>query len=341
MSASYLFTAWRLSIDITLEILMTIYLSDELGKNLYNEYYEIHLNCTNSAMEINKLNDFLKNIPDDHFPLWSNIVKAKIFSLTDNFQEALPLYEIVSANKEYYSPTIFHAINQSGGLHINLGNIDRALSAFESIPDLFLDFWNFPQLAAIPIEVIIEMFRSQIGKATCYEKQGMLPVAETKYRDLVEVFSTYDDLKIIALVIQAKTYLGSILMRHGERNKHIAAVRLFDQIVYDYDIRLLAGPYRDMRRGIISKAEFEVLLRSPHNFSIERSITETRAGEQGDMYFVTYPANTRNTRLLEWHLTHGNSYEARYCLRIYFSWDKPDGVVVIGWLPSHLYNRLS
>ncbi len=103
-------------------------------------------------------------------------------------------------------------------------------------------------------------------------------------------------------------------------------------------IRLLAGPYRDMRRGILPKAEFDEQLRSPHNFSIERSISETRAGEQG---FVTYPVGTRNTRLLEWHLTHGNSYEPRYCLRIYFFWDKSEEVVVIGWLPSHLDKRLS
>ena len=106
-------------------------------------------------------------------------------------------------------------------------------------------------------------------------------------------------------------------------------------------IRLLAGPYRDMRRGILPKAGFDERLRLPHNFSLERSISETRAGEQGDTYFVSYPANTRNTRLLEWHLTHGNSYETRYCMRIYFFWDKMDEVVVIGWLPSHLDNRMT
>ncbi|MDR1611689.1 MAG: hypothetical protein LBT97_02770 [Planctomycetota bacterium] len=106
-------------------------------------------------------------------------------------------------------------------------------------------------------------------------------------------------------------------------------------------IRLLAGPYRDMRRGILPKAEFDEQLQSPHNFAIERSISESRAGEKGDMYFVAYPANAGNPRLLEWHLTHGNSYESRYCLRIYFFWDKTEEVVVIGWLPSHLDNRLT
>ena len=103
----------------------------------------------------------------------------------------------------------------------------------------------------------------------------------------------------------------------------------------------MAGPYRDMRRGILSKADFDEQLRSPHNFGIERSISETRAGEQGDTYFVTYPVGARNTHLLEWYLTYGNSYEARYCLRIYFFWDKTEEVVVIGWLPSHLDNRLT
>lgn len=106
-------------------------------------------------------------------------------------------------------------------------------------------------------------------------------------------------------------------------------------------IRLLAGPYRDMRRGILPPAKFEEQLRERHNFALKRSITETKAGEQGDEYYVIYPANTRNARFLEWHLLHGNSHEPRYCLRIYFFWDKAEEVVVIGWLPSHLDNRLT
>ena len=106
-------------------------------------------------------------------------------------------------------------------------------------------------------------------------------------------------------------------------------------------VRLLAGPYRDMRRGILPKAEFDELLQTRHNFRIEWSIAESEAGKQGDAYYVAYPVNTPNTRLLELHLTHGNSSEPRYCLRIYFFWDKAEEIVVIGWMPSHLDNRMT
>lgn len=125
-----------------------------------------------------------------------------------------------------------------------------------------------------------------------------------------------------------------------------AARRLRDAEYEDIDrlcdaIRLLAGPYRDMRRGILSKAKFDALLQARHKFHIEWSTTESEAGRQGDAYYINYPASTPNIRFLELHLAHGNSYEPRYCLRIYFFWDKAEEVIVIGWMPSHLDNRLT
>jgi hypothetical protein len=71
------------------------------------------------------------------------------------------------------------------------------------------------------------------------------------------------------------------------------------------------------------------------------SITQTRAGEEGDDYEVTYPLGTDRKRNLDLHLKKGSDREQRYCLRIYFFWDEDSKKVVIGWLPNHLGTRAS
>ena len=63
------------------------------------------------------------------------------------------------------------------------------------------------------------------------------------------------------------------------------------------------------------------------------SISRTRAGEEGDLYFVKHSGQNM---FLDRHLKKGNSRDPRHCFRLYFSWDSEDEVVVVGWLPSHL-----
>ena len=71
---------------------------------------------------------------------------------------------------------------------------------------------------------------------------------------------------------------------------------------------------------------------------ISKSISETRAGEQGDEYFVRYRGRRE---FLGWHLKKGTSRDASRDLRIYFFWDEEDEEVVIGYLPGHLDNRIT
>lgn len=68
------------------------------------------------------------------------------------------------------------------------------------------------------------------------------------------------------------------------------------------------------------------------------SISDQRAGEQGDEYEVTFRGQRR---MLDRHLRKGNSKDEAYSLRIYYFWDDTAQEVVIGWLPSHLRNRLT
>lgn len=71
------------------------------------------------------------------------------------------------------------------------------------------------------------------------------------------------------------------------------------------------------------------------------SIDKSRAGQEGDAYYVNYPIGTTQRVFLQFHLERGNRHEDRYCMRIYFFWDDDTNQVVVGWLPSHLSNRIS
>lgn len=103
-------------------------------------------------------------------------------------------------------------------------------------------------------------------------------------------------------------------------------------------LQLLANSYVDSKRGEAGAWDaFTGGIRS-HGVDLSKSISETRAGEQGKEYFVRW--RDRDV-LLEFHLKRGASRDPRRDLRIYFFWDGEDEEVVVGWLPSHLDNRLT
>lgn len=71
---------------------------------------------------------------------------------------------------------------------------------------------------------------------------------------------------------------------------------------------------------------------------LEESLTGDGAKFEGNEYKVQYQGDRRE---LDRHLKAGNSHDPRYCFRLYFFWDDESQVVVVGWLPSHLENRMS
>ncbi|MGI8990783.1 MAG: hypothetical protein ACR2I2_14555 [Bryobacteraceae bacterium] len=73
----------------------------------------------------------------------------------------------------------------------------------------------------------------------------------------------------------------------------------------------------------------------------EGAITLARAGQHEDEYFINHPLYPERRIFLSEHLAKGNSRDRRKCLRIYFTWDGQYEHVIVGWLPSHLTNKLS
>lgn len=133
----------------------------------------------------------------------------------------------------------------------------------------------------------------------------------------------------------------------GRLELHPRAARALRKATYEdvprvcKGLYLLAREYRNMRLGYDgAKKAWEDGLR---NLGLEFSgaITSSRAGEQGDTYFVNYPPHSNEQFLMEFHLRHGNSRDQQHCLRIYFFWHEDSQQVIVGWLPSHLDTRHS
>ncbi|GIW81686.1 MAG: hypothetical protein KatS3mg105_3493 [Gemmatales bacterium] len=104
---------------------------------------------------------------------------------------------------------------------------------------------------------------------------------------------------------------------------------------------LLANEYRNQCLG--RKEAKEAFKRKCKVLGLRfgRAITKERAGEEGDQYFVRFPTPSGPKHFLEWHLRKGSTKDNRHCLAIYFFWDPATQQVVVGWLPSHLSNRMT
>ena len=103
---------------------------------------------------------------------------------------------------------------------------------------------------------------------------------------------------------------------------------------------ILANEYRDSRMGTGTDKAFREAL-AQYGMDFSGSIDKGRAGQEGEAYYVNYPIGTTQRVFLQFHLERGNRHENRYCMRIYFFWDDDTNQVVVGWLPSHLSNRIS
>ena len=103
---------------------------------------------------------------------------------------------------------------------------------------------------------------------------------------------------------------------------------------------ILANEYRDSRMGTGTDKAFRDAL-AQYGMDFSGSIDKSRAGQEGEAYYVNYPIGTSQRVFLQFHLERGNRHESRYCMRIYFFWDDDTNQVVVGWLPSHLSNRIS
>jgi hypothetical protein len=141
-----------------------------------------------------------------------------------------------------------------------------------------------------------------------------------------------------------------ILKRHGKRiilhSRAIGAAkksRYGDVNLVYAALDLLGYEYWEMRTAPPENSNpcrerFNTRLREL-GLELSTSISSSRAGEEGDDYFVKYPVGTEQKRMLDYHLRKGSDRDEQFCLRIYFFWDQEVKKVVVGWLPNHLGTR--
>lgn len=139
----------------------------------------------------------------------------------------------------------------------------------------------------------------------------------------------------------AETHLTGRVVLHSRATRGLKKAAYEDiELVYRA-LLLLALEYRNLRLGMPdADALFQTRL-GELGLRYDGSISETRAGEEGETYFVRFPTNSGPKRFLEWHIRKGSTKDERYCLAIYFFWDDDTQQVVVGWLPSHLDNRMT
>jgi len=166
-------------------------------------------------------------------------------------------------------------------------------------------------------------------RAHLFRQNGESPDAEIPIPDSYKEMSEW-----------VKEHLAGRLILHPRAERALSKAEYSEVGMVYRALLILANEYRDSRMGVGSDEAFrDVLAQYGMNFS--GSIDKSRAGQEGEAYYVKYPIGSSQRVFLQFHIVRGNSREDRYCMRIYFFWDEDTNQVVVGWLPSHLSNRIS
>jgi hypothetical protein len=159
--------------------------------------------------------------------------------------------------------------------------------------------------------------------------------SEESVDEAVPIPSNYDEMPD-----WVRKHLAGRLVLHPRAVNELRNACYQDVATAYRALLVLGNEYRSMRMGVGGKAAFDAA-REKLELRFGGSIEKSRAGEQGDTYFVRYPVGGRTKRFLEFHLRKGSSMEKRYTLAVYFFWDAETRQVIVGWLPSHLENRMT
>jgi hypothetical protein len=100
---------------------------------------------------------------------------------------------------------------------------------------------------------------------------------------------------------------------------------------------LLAVTYPAVKSSMLPREELKRKADEIGIF-IGGSVDPSRAGAEGDQYFVRY---NRRKVFLDQHVGAGTSRDTRFAMRLYWFWDETTQRVVVGGGPSHLDNSLT
>ena len=151
----------------------------------------------------------------------------------------------------------------------------------------------------------------------------------------IEIPENYDELES-----WADRHLAGRLELHPRTRRSLKKACYEDVKLVYRCLLALANEYRNMKLGACEMAVWEGAM-NELGVKCSGSIDRSRAGAEGETYFVEYPLGSTNKEFLELHLRKGRARDAHLCLAIYFFWHEETRQVVVGWLPSHLDNQLT
>lgn len=103
-----------------------------------------------------------------------------------------------------------------------------------------------------------------------------------------------------------QTYLAGRLILLGRARRELKMAAFEDVALVYRSLLLLAFEYRDMRMGRQDDSAFKQKL-TEYGLECTGSIDPTRAGAEGDTYFVNYPQGSPQKEFLQFHLCKGTS----------------------------------
>lgn len=210
--------------------------------------------------------------------------------------------------------------------------LKNKLAAIEEERDVALELGENAERALERVEADNRRIRVQLDvlREAFEQKTGSSPDALVSMpKRLSEVSDWVEEHLAGRLVLHPRAL-------RGLKDGHYADVGLIGRALL-----MLANEYRDRERGMRGAHDAFDAACKALELRYGRSIARERAGEEGETYFVRFPVNAEQPSFLEWHLRKGSGKDQRFCLAIYFFWDQATQQVVVGWLPSHLDNRMT
>jgi hypothetical protein len=228
-----------------------------------------------------------------------------------------------------------HAVDDAGRvaqMALALKALEEKVSGLEGEREVALSLATEAERDKVRAEDETRRLRTQLDvlRRAFQEKLGSSPDADLVLPKCYEEMDEWVD-----------EHLAGRLVLHPRALRGLNEAAYEDVALVANALLLLANEYRATQLGEVdAHRSFDAGCKEL-GLRFGRSITRERAGEEGETYFVRFPPNAQSSQFLEFHLRKGSGKDPRHCLAIYFFWDEITRQIVVGWLPSHLENRMT
>lgn len=165
------------------------------------------------------------------------------------------------------------------------------------------------------------------------QERGRTPAEEAEPKDYADMPAWVERELTGRLILHARAVRSLKSAKYEDPSLVVQALKV---LAYEFrDLHMATAENREAKLGALDDRL------SALGLDRSRAISNERASQFADAYYVEYVIGRTSRQKLVDHLKKGTSKDERYCLRIYYFWDTEQKLVVVGSLPGHLRNRLS